>query len=249
MKHVMDGGLWKAATKVFVKDAGLWKEAQAVHVKDNGAWRLAHSGYRGDILLPFDSHFSDVIYNVGGTPINGASIDASAKWGGGSLRLQKAAQQSVNYGASPAAEIFMGDYGTIQCWIYLESEPNTGNGYCILSRNSVMFYVRTGMGLTCDVGNGAVQVQAVAGPWSPALGQWHHVAITKALNVYRAYANGVLLAQATQSATVGAADSLVVGRFKIFSDRYFDGRIDDLQVCVDRALYTGATYSVPSGPL
>lgn len=248
-KYVHSGGAWRPVAAQYVKDGGAWKAVTNEYVKSGGAWKAAYTSYRGDFLVPFDGGFADVISGLGGSAINGASIDTSVyKYGGGSLKLVRSSEQYVSYAASAATALFQGD-STIQCWINPSSVIAGTIEVAIFNKPSAAFWLGN-TGLRLVGGNGALSVQLAASTWVPSANTWHHVAATRSGNTYRIYANGSKIAETTDTTTIGGAEASYVGA-KMFggNDRFFDGRIDDLQICIGTAIYTGGTYTVPSAPL
>ena len=85
--------------------------------------------------------------------------------------------------------------------------------------------------------------------YTPSTGAWVHYAITRDSSFdTRIYADGSLLA--TQNITnVVPTTTLVIGGRNGAATFGWDGFMDDLRITNDYARYTGASYTVPTGPL
>lgn len=93
-------------------------------------------------------------------------------------------------------------------------------------------------------------VPSVTGAYTPTLNQWVHVAVDRdASNVLRVYANGVVIASATVTATLfnAAAAPLRIGNDTDFQTRGFIGNIDEVRITKGVARYAGA-FTPPTAP-
>lgn len=89
---------------------------------------------------------------------------------------------------------------------------------------------------------------AVSGTYSPTLNAWIHVAADRdASNVLRVYADGVVIASATVSATFfDSTRTLIIGNDENVS-RGFAGQIDELRITKGIARY-GGPFTPPTAP-
>lgn len=65
--------------------------------------------------------------------------------------------------------------------------------------------------------------------FTPTLGQWHHVAVTRSLTTFTFYADGTSLGTATSGAVIPDANAnLTIGEAEGLGD--FDGRLDEIRI-------------------
>ena len=79
-------------------------------------------------------------------------------------------------------------------------------------------------------------------PWTPTVGQWYHVAVTRSGNTYALYLNGVQVATSTNQAYTiqDAAAPLTIGNAEGY---FFNGLIDEVDI-FDRALSPAEIKSI-----
>lgn len=77
-------------------------------------------------------------------------------------------------------------------------------------------------------------------------GVWNHIALTRNGNNVSYYMNGTRLATDTLSGSV-LCTSMVLAHG--YGSEYFTGQISNARIVNGQALYTGASYTVPTGPL
>lgn len=149
-------------------------------------------------------------------------------------------------GTSSAIALGTSDF-TYECWVYPSSYPNdstlvyaggtsTGNEISLQIRNSQVAAHLYISGVHSDV-----QFTDLA----PALNQWSHVAISRVSGVLYGFLNGVRSATApalTANFGTSAAAYVAIG------NRYA-GSISNARITKNVAVYSTATYTVPTSPL
>src|SRR5207248_7467717 len=128
---------------------------------------------------------------------------------------------------------------TIDAWVNPSSYPNTGPAVVRKDTNTVgttQYSLSVGDGvntgvLHCNIGG---SIGATGG--SVPLNQWSHVACTYNRQNLRAYVNGLEVASAAGTTAIPtAATNLGIGKEDLFTDRNFDGLIDEAEI-FNRAL-------------
>src|SRR5262249_20835299 len=128
---------------------------------------------------------------------------------------------------------------TIDAWVNPSSFPNTGPAVVRKDVNQIgttQYSLSVGDGLTagvvhCNIGG---NVGATGG--SVPLNQWTHVACTYDRQALRAYVNGTQVAStAATQAILAGSQNLGIGQDPGFTDRNFDGRVDEVEI-FNRAL-------------
>jgi hypothetical protein len=154
---------------------------------------------------------------------------------------------SGDYLSVPASSAFQfgtGDY-TIEGWIY--SSSTTWTLYSTGAAGALDQ-------VSCDAGT----LYWMFSIWSGSngitnfftasdLNQWVHIALTRSSGVNRAFKNGVLIASATSSTSVGSLNAMNIGRR---TDAFYltTGYISDLRILKGTGLYTSA-FTPPTSPL
>lgn len=154
---------------------------------------------------------------------------------------------SGDYLSVPASSAFQfgtGDY-TIECWIYSSSTTwtlySTGGAgaldqvSCDAGTLYWMFSIWSG-------GNGIANFFTTSD-----LNQWVHIALTRSSGVNRAFKNGVLIASATSSTSVGSLNAMNIGR-RTDGSYLTTGYMSDLRILKGTGLYTSA-FTPPTSPL
>lgn len=145
-----------------------------------------------------------------------------------------------------------GDF-TVECWVYyppisnsngkmiLDARPTSTNGsFWTLGANS------TGVvGFTTMTSGGTTVSDTTARP-----NQWVHYAATRSGTSLRLFANGTLVASATDSSNISSS-GLFIGTNAFFSsapDTFWLGYISNVRVIKGTAVYT-STFTPPTAPL
>jgi hypothetical protein len=144
----------------------------------------------------------------------------------------------------------LGNNFTIECWVYFTT--TSGIQQFINQRASpsdawqfLYNYPNSG-DLTFKFADGNVAINRT---WSPTVGQWYHIAVTRSSNTWYLFANGVQLgATATNSTTFpNIAASVWVGTLQNPTAESFVGYMCDMRV-VKSSVYTSA-FTPPTAPL
>jgi len=87
----------------------------------------------------------------------------------------------------------------------------------------------------------------VTNSWIVTQNTWHHFALTRGANVWRAFLDGVQVSSATANVNLGQTNSLNVGDGRV-PGASFDGYISNFRIVTGTALYT-ANFNLPPTPL
>lgn len=184
-----------------------------------------------------------------------AQIDtAQMKWGSGSILFDG----SGDYVTTPDSSDFTltGDF-TIEGWVRFAAI--TGN-HVFMSHyenttNMRSWFIRrtTGNLLTFQwnpfSGSSNGTSNRLEGAWSPVVGTWYHVAVTRSGSTYRLFADGVLIVSDSHSfGPINSDQPLVLGAVNSSGfTQFFNGWLDDWRITNGVARYTGA-FTPPTGP-
>ena len=194
----------------------------------------------GDVSVQRFSPFSPTAAYSAGTIGGSGYFDGSGDW------LSIPNNSALNMGSS--------DF-TYECWLYPTSIPNayqtfiekrTGGGY-----SSVLLALKS-------TGKYSILVASNAGTWGIAdestinvvLNTWQHIAVVRSGSTFSVYLNGIRLINTSIAFTVyddGAVQGIGAGDSSGAQPYY--GFINDVRIVKGTALYTGATYTVPTAPL
>lgn len=150
---------------------------------------------------------------------------------------------------------FTGDF-TIECWFNMSySQQDVTNVPAVMSMiaggstGEWRLTVTTGSARVINfvVNNGGWQQVIPATAWSWADGVWNHVAISRSGSTVKAFGNGVLLATATFSGTVGRTDTQMTIGGNPFDISYITGYISNARM-TNTAVYTAA-FTPSTSPL
>lgn len=95
--------------------------------------------------------------------------------------------------------------------------------------NKWMFWYTESDQLAFEFGTGGGGYSPVSVPWTPSLGQWYHVAVTRSASTYTLYLDGASVDTGTESATIAdAAAPLTLGWGE--TDWYFNGMLDEPEI-------------------
>jgi Concanavalin A-like lectin/glucanases superfamily/Carboxypeptidase regulatory-like domain/PQQ enzyme repeat len=136
---------------------------------------------------------------------------------------------------------------TIDAWVNPSSFPNTGPAIVRKDSNGVgttQYSLSVGDGLTVGVLSCNIGGSVAASGGSVPLNQWSHVACTYDRQNIRVYINGVQVAFAADTQAIPtSAQNLAIGKEDRFTDRNFDGLIDEVEI-FNRALTAGEIQSI-----
>ena len=130
---------------------------------------------------------------------------------------------------------------TIDAWIYPTSFPNGAPTVVRKDTNGVgttQYSLTVGTGVTAGVLSSSIGGASATGGTVP-LNQWSHVACTYDRQNIRTYINGVEVASTPDTLAIPTSnESLAIGKENGFTDRNFDGLIDEVEI-FGRALTAG----------
>jgi len=148
-----------------------------------------------------------------------------------------------------ALDLGTGDF-TIECWVYPITGISNSDGL-IGKRNQSTFnsgdwriaYVSasTSFGIACGQDNVDRTTPSIN------LNAWNHVAFVRSSGTLSCYANGARNANLTWSHNLDNAEALFIGLNVATLD--LPGYIADVRIVKGTAVYSGATYTVPTAPL
>lgn len=142
---------------------------------------------------------------------------------------------------------------TVEAWAYFTSAPISSNIYGILTQfggsgNLGWFLGQVQGSLAFYYSTSGTDNPSVGVAYTPALNTWIHIAADRdASNVIRVYANGVVMASATVSASIYASTQTCVIGNDHNNNRAFPGRLDEARVTSGVAKYGGA-FTPPTAP-
>ncbi len=131
----------------------------------------------------------------------------------------------------------LGTEFTIEAWIYPESASNyrgvAGAHYDDLTnKKGVVFGQYTGSYLSFAFGTNTNWAWLDCSP--PELNTWTHISATYSSDNYiKVYYNGLLAGETNTVGTFAPYDAFWIGRAHEASDRYFDGKIDEVRIWGD----------------
>lgn len=135
------------------------------------------------------------------------------------------------------------DY-TVECWVY--PTANIGGFTYILGTNNTSV---SNWQITNDAGTYGFTLSGVgANAGTVVSNQWAHLAMTRNGTTMNAYLNGVRVYTTTASTQSNNNLPLNIG-MRNGSDRAFTGYISNVRIVNGTALYTGASFTVPTLPL
>ena len=150
--------------------------------------------------------------------------------------------------SSTSLALGSGDF-TVDVWFY----PTTTNTYFLIDfRTGCTLYFYVTSGTTVNVAIGGNSETTFSGVVTNA---WNHFACVRSgsgSNNVSYYLNGVRGAQQTDTTNFSSATTITLGkRYIAFSgnDFYLQGYLGSTRLVVGSAVYSGATYTVPTAPL
>ena len=185
------------------------------------------------------------------TAVGNAQIStAQSKFGGSSIAFDGTGDYLTS-AANAAFDYAAGDF-TIEGWFnsantsllqtVIGQAPFDGvnvNGYAIR-------IVNTGLSINY-YDNSGIPLFILGDVTTLSSNVWYHFAATREGNVFRLFINGILEASATNSISFATGKSLYVGRWEGFTDRDFNGYIDDVRITRGVARYD-ANFTPPTAP-
>ena len=147
---------------------------------------------------------------------------------------------------STAWAVGTGDF-TVEGWYYQNNNGNTNYLFSLGSTNT--FAVAIGSGgnkLAGYMGGTRITNQNI----STATNVWYHWAVTRSAGTYNAYFNGTRTDTLANSTNVtDSVSTFFVGYDGVNSSSLWPGNMTNFRFVKGTAVYTGATYTVPTSPL
>ena len=140
---------------------------------------------------------------------------------------------------------------TIEAWVRATSTPPSNSGYIVSqyvasAADRTIFAVGPDLKIFIQIGSTSVSSAAAI-----TLNTWYHLAFVRSgsgANNFSIYINGVRDGQMTYTGTFQNTPTTIGGTNNLAST-YFPGYISNLRILKGTALYTGASFSVPTAPL
>ena len=167
----------------------------------------------------------------------------------------------LSVGASSAFAFGTGNF-TIECWIWISTDIGTKSisyGFDQVGKKLAVigdYKTSTGLNFLLYITNSTINFSHSGGTVSKSasLGndRWHHIAVTRSSSTLRMYVNGSKAGtDATVTTNITNNNSVIIGgnNNDLSSTWLFLGYISNLRVIKGSALYTGSTYTVPTGRL
>jgi hypothetical protein len=183
-----------------------------------------------------------------------AQIDtAQSKFGGASGLFDG----TGDYLSIPDSDdwLISADY-TIEGWVRFAAL--TGNHvFCSQYENTTnqrswFFRRTTGNLLTFQLhqstGASNATASTVEGAWTPVIDTWYHMAVTRAVNTYRIFAAGAVIASNSHGSPINSNQPLIFGAINSSGfTQFLNGWLDDWRITKGVARYTGA-FTPPTSP-
>jgi hypothetical protein len=150
-----------------------------------------------------------------------------------------------------AFELGSSDF-TLESFVYFVTLPSSNGYYSTIiskwasSNNSYFIYLYNAAGtyqLYLTYSTNGTSNTNLGVNWTPNVGQWYHIAVTRSSGTVKLWVNGVSDGTITDADDYSASGKLAIGISH--SSEYFNGYIDDLRITKGYARYT-ANFSVPT---
>jgi len=179
------------------------------------------------------------------TPTN---TPTPTKLNGGSISFDYTLNNYLSLSGSSDWAVGTGDF-TVETFIQQTSNGNENYIFSLGTGNNFGLSMASGGNrLNCYFGGTKVSNSPVA----TVLNTWYHVAISRISGTYNAYFNGTRIDTFTDTSNISdTSSSLYVGcnnPASPFNDNW-DGLITNFRFTKGLAIYTGATYTVPTSPV
>lgn len=215
------------------------------------------SGQSAYSLLHFDGSFVDdagLTWTLLGSP---TTTSAQSRFGGASGSFAPGqgirSPATLNWTQSSANDD--GNW-TMEFWIYLPSNVDTYQPVVAITQLATI----SPGAITLRISGGGAGINELyfadsatsGGPtgYTVPTGQWVHIAIVRERQFTRLYANGSIRQTISGFAGSGVNEAIWIGRHDpaFGASAGFTGFIDEFRFVLGSALYTGATYTVPTAP-
>ena len=165
---------------------------------------------------------------------------------GNSILFTPANSDYLSVTGSTAWAVGTGDF-TVEGWFYQVNNGNTN--YLFSLGNTNTFAVAIGNGgnkLAGYMGGTRISNQGI----STSTSVWYHWAVTRSSGTYNTYFNGTRVDTLANSTNItDSSSTFFVGYDGVNSSSFWPGNITNFRFVKGTAVYTGATYVVPTSPL
>lgn len=157
---------------------------------------------------------------------------------------------SSSYATVPtnaALNLESGDF-TIESWVYIPAAQTPGAAIVASGVfGPYVLYFSSAQTLVFFAGSGGSSwaVNGLNVATTLVTNTWHHVAITRSGSTFTSYLNGSRVATASSSASLTSGASTAIGYYSAALNGYLSG----LRIVKGTAVYSGATYTVPTAPV
>jgi hypothetical protein len=167
---------------------------------------------------------------------------------GGSILFIPADNDYLSITGSTSWAVGTGDF-TVETFAY---QTNNGNENFLFSLGSsdtfALSFSSGGNRLNCYMGGALVANPNI----STTIGNWYHIAISRSSGTYNAYFNGTRISSFANATNITDTSSLFYVGVKNPANPLGDnwpGNFTNFRFVKGTAVYTGATYTVPTSPL
>jgi surface protein len=201
------------------------------------------------LLSHFDGANNSVTFTDSSAAANTLSAVADAKlataqkrYGTASMALDGAG----DYAVVASSNNF--DFGTstdftVEAWVYVVTSGSSSTGANWFTTKGRKYYFGLYGGYIV-VGNASVNIFLGSTNFTSYRDKWTHVAHTRSGNTHRVFIDGVLMATATSSASIGETNEMYIGNDPYYGPVY-NGWIDEVRVTKGVARYT-SSFTVPA---
>lgn len=132
---------------------------------------------------------------------------------------------------------------TVEAWVYVVTSGSSSTGATWFTTKGRKYYFGLYNGYII-VGNASVNIFIGSTAFTSYRDKWTHVAHTRSGTTHRVFIDGVLMATATSSASIGETNEMYIGNDPYYGPVY-NGWIDEVRVTKGVARYT-SNFTVPS---
>jgi hypothetical protein len=151
----------------------------------------------------------------------------------------------LSFTSTSAVDVSTGDF-TFECWVYFNGFGSDKKYIIQISGGSYWQLVHdSSFGISLRVtGYSEIVGQGSNSGW--VVGQWYHVALVRSGNNWNIYRNGVSIASATNSSSIGYYSPTYVANYS--SGNSINGYMSNVRLVKGTAVYT-STFTPPTSPL
>jgi hypothetical protein len=132
---------------------------------------------------------------------------------------------------------------TVEAWVYVVTSGSSSTGATWFTTKGRKYYFGL-YGGNIIVGNASVNIFIGSTAFTSYRDKWTHVAHTRSGTTHRVFIDGVLMATATSSASIGETNEMYIG-YDPYYGAVYNGWIDEVRVTKGVARYT-SNFTVPS---